>query len=105
MTTTSRATEDRSRRIASVAGIAMVLLLLCVIVVFERSVVVPNVVGEDLGTASAILGEDGIHVDIDGRAGIVTEQSPLPGERWFVWQDVTLSYVADDGSFGWVSGG
>ncbi|PKQ16912.1 MAG: hypothetical protein CVT68_08585 [Actinobacteria bacterium HGW-Actinobacteria-8] len=73
-------------------GIAVLVVAIAWVASFGRSVTVPDVEGMSVHSAVKKLNEAGLPIEADGAYGIVIKQRPPAGERWYQWQDLTLTY-------------
>jgi beta-lactam-binding protein with PASTA domain len=73
-------------------GIAVLVVAIAWVASFGRSVTVPDVEGMNVRSAVKEMSEAGLPIEADGVYGIVTKQRPPAGERWYQWQDLTLTY-------------
>jgi beta-lactam-binding protein with PASTA domain len=77
-------------------GIGFLVVAIVWVVDFGQSVTVPDVEGMNVHKAAMELNEAGIPMDAEGVYGIVIKQWPPAGDRWYQWQDLTLTYEYGD---------
>lgn len=73
-------------------GIVFFLVLIAWLVDYGRPLTVPDVEGVNMHRATLRLQEAGIDFEAEDVYGIVTRQWPRPGDPFYRWQDVTLTY-------------
>ena len=87
----SRARHGRDL-VIRLLGIGILVVAIAWVANSGRSITVPDVEGMNVHSAVKEMNEVGLPIEADGVYGIVTKQWPRAGDRWYRWQDLTLTY-------------
>jgi len=87
-----------ARLIVTLSLLTAMIIAAIIAGVYFAPVTAPNVVGMSVPEAAAKLANAGIRIEVAAKAGVVTDQSPIAGERWTRGDDFVLTYTNDTGT-------